>query len=35
MQPKITEGLAEMYYAIHTGFCTEDYKLNKPTTFGK
>jgi hypothetical protein len=35
MQPKIAEGLAEMYNAIHTGFLYEDYKLNKPTIFGK
>lgn len=35
MQPKIAEGLAEMYNAIHTGLLYEDYKLNKPTTFGK
>ncbi len=35
MQPKIADGLTEMYHAIHTGLLYEDYKLNKPTTFGK
>ena len=34
MQPKIANGLAEMYNAIHTGLLYEDYKLNKPA-FGK
>jgi uncharacterized protein YbjT (DUF2867 family) len=35
MQPKIANGLGEMYHAIHTGLLYEDYKLHKPTTFGK
>lgn len=34
MQPKIANGLTEMYHAIHTGLLYEDYKLNKPD-FGK
>jgi uncharacterized protein YbjT (DUF2867 family) len=34
MQPKIANGLAEMYHAIHTGLLYEDYKQHKPN-FGK
>lgn len=35
MQPKIAEGLTEMYNAIHTGLLYEDYNVNKPAVFGK
>jgi uncharacterized protein YbjT (DUF2867 family) len=35
LQPKIAAGLVEMYNAINTGLLYEDYKLNKPTSFGK
>jgi uncharacterized protein YbjT (DUF2867 family) len=35
MQPDIAVGLTEMYNAIHTGLLYEDYKVNKPATFGK
>ena len=35
MQPKIAEKMTEMYAAIHSGLLYEDYKQNKPLTFGK
>ncbi|WP_426484418.1 NmrA family NAD(P)-binding protein [Flavobacterium sp. 2] len=35
MQPKIAEGLVEMYAALHNGSLGEDYYQNRPAELGK
>ncbi|MRX68698.1 Uncharacterized conserved protein YbjT, contains NAD(P)-binding and DUF2867 domains [Flavobacterium resistens] len=35
MQPKIAEGLVEMYAALHNGTLGEDYYQNRPAELGK
>lgn len=35
MNPKIAEGLVEMYHALHTGLLAEDYFANRPAVMGK
>jgi uncharacterized protein YbjT (DUF2867 family) len=35
MNPKIAEGLVEMYSALHTGLLAEDYFANRPAVMGK
>jgi len=35
MQPKIAEGLVEMYSALHNGLLGEDYYQNRPAELGK
>lgn len=35
MQPKIANGLVEMYAALYNGLLAEDYLKNKPTVLGK
>ncbi|MCP2028946.1 uncharacterized protein YbjT (DUF2867 family) [Flavobacterium sp. HSC-32F16] len=35
MQPKIAEGLVEMYAALHNGVLGADFSNNKPNVFGK
>jgi uncharacterized protein YbjT (DUF2867 family) len=35
MQPKIAEGLVEMYAALHNGSLGEDYYQNRPSELGK
>jgi uncharacterized protein YbjT (DUF2867 family) len=35
MNPKIAEGLVEMYRGLHTGYLAEDYYQNKPAVMGK
>lgn len=35
MQPKIAQGLTEMYAGLYNGILGEDYERNKPAKFGK
>jgi uncharacterized protein YbjT (DUF2867 family) len=35
MNPKIAEGIVELYAGIHTGVLAEDYQRNKPISIGK
>lgn len=35
MQPKIAEGLVEMYAGLHNGLLAEDYYRNRPAVMGK
>jgi len=35
LNPKIAEGLVEMYAALHSGLLAEDYYKNKPAVMGK
>jgi hypothetical protein len=35
MNPKIAEGLVEMYGALHTGLLAKDYYANRPAVMGK
>ncbi|RYD74085.1 MAG: NAD-dependent epimerase/dehydratase family protein [Sphingobacteriales bacterium] len=35
LNPKIAEGLVEMYSALHSGLLAEDYYKNKPAAMGK
>lgn len=35
MQPKIAQGLVEMYAALHNGLLGEDYYKNRPSVLGK
>ncbi len=35
MQPKIAEGMIEMYSGMNTGLLMEDYEKNKPAQWGK